>query len=59
MQTLTEGSMQPDTLLAKVLVLSAGLSSVHLLNPLLPAHAQLTPYYSKGETSAAGPKRWC
>jgi 2-hydroxyglutarate dehydrogenase len=48
-QTLTEGSDRPDALLAKVVVLSAGLSCVGLLNPLLPLEERLTAYYSKGE----------
>ncbi|KAJ9123820.1 hypothetical protein QFC24_003597 [Naganishia onofrii] len=47
-QTLTEGSTQPDSILAKTLVLSAGLSCVHLLNPLLPPNERLTAYYAKG-----------
>lgn len=48
-QTLTEGSNQPDTILTKALVLSAGLSCVHLLNPLLPPAERLKAYYAKGE----------
>jgi hypothetical protein len=48
-QTLTEGSTQPDTILTKALILSAGLSCVHLLNPLLPTNERLTAYYAKGE----------
>jgi hypothetical protein len=31
------------------LVLSAGLSCVGLLNPLLPADERLTAYYAKGQ----------
>jgi hypothetical protein len=49
-QTVTAGSSQPDTILTRNLVLSAGLSCVNLLNPLLPAHERLTAYYSKGES---------
>ena len=48
-QTITAGSSQPDTILTRNLVLSAGLSCVNLLNPLLPAHERLTAYYSKGQ----------
>lgn len=48
-QTLTEGTERPDTILTKALVLSAGLSCVHLLNPLLPPAERLKAYYAKGE----------
>jgi 2-hydroxyglutarate dehydrogenase len=48
-QTLIEGSTQPDTILTKALILSAGLSCVHLLNSLLPPNERLTAYYAKGE----------
>lgn len=51
-QTLTEGSTQPDTILTKALILSAGLSCVHLLNPLLPPKERLTAYYAKGQFTA-------
>lgn len=48
-QTLTEGSTQPDSVLAKVVILSAGLNCVHLLNPLLEERERLKAYYVKGE----------
>lgn len=47
-QIQTEGSSQPDAILCKSLILSAGLSCVDLMNPLLPARERLTPYYVKG-----------
>lgn len=47
-QTVTGDSSQPDSILTRNLVLSAGLTCVDLLNPLLPAHERLTPHYTKG-----------
>lgn len=52
-QTLTEGSDRPDAILTKALILSAGLSCVHLLNPLLPPTERLKAYYAKGEFAPA------
>ena len=52
-QTITGVSSQPDAILTRNLVLSAGLSCVNLLNPLLPRHEQLTAHYTKGQPKAA------
>jgi 2-hydroxyglutarate dehydrogenase len=52
-QTITGASPRPDAILTRNLVLSAGLSCVNLLNPLLPRHEHLTAHYTKGQPKAA------
>jgi 2-hydroxyglutarate dehydrogenase len=49
-QMITSGSTRPDSIMTRNLVLSAGLSCVGLLNPLLPADERLTAYYAKGQS---------
>ena len=49
-QTLTSGQDKPDCILAKSLILTAGLTSAPLLNPLLPPldPNRISPTYAKG-----------
>ncbi|KAL7412245.1 FAD dependent oxidoreductase [Mrakia frigida] len=49
-QTLTSGEEKPDCILAKSLILTAGLTSAPLLNPLLPPLDPeiISPTYAKG-----------
>lgn len=51
-QTITQGSSTPDVVLSKCLVLSSGLNTHHLLNPILSDNSSsidpITPYYAKG-----------
>ena len=47
-QTLTSGSGQSDTFLAKVLINASGLSANLILNSLLPSEKRVPIYFAKG-----------